>query len=80
MPPLRSRLALRPAHAGGLPCMGVWQSPRLLNLGNLSLPAIIVSMLVGEEGWGAVVSFHEVIILQKETAKRNEEDVGDRNS
>ncbi|CAB3254621.1 unnamed protein product [Arctia plantaginis] len=54
-----------------------WASEREVLVGqigrDLSPPAIIAAMLAGEEGWGAVVSFCEAVMLQKETAERDRE-------
>jgi hypothetical protein len=41
--------------------------------GDLSLPSIIKEMLGREEAWGAVVSFCERVISQKEAAERERE-------
>lgn len=42
---------------------------------DLSLPAVVAAMLESEGNWGAVLSFCEQVMLQKEQAERQREDV-----
>ncbi|CAB3229051.1 unnamed protein product [Arctia plantaginis] len=66
MPPLRVRPRLRPAHAGGLPCMGV----RTLSLGRSDRTKLVTASI---NRWAAAVSFCEDVMLQKEAAERDRE-------
>ncbi|XP_030019861.2 uncharacterized protein LOC115439922 [Manduca sexta] len=40
---------------------------------NLSLPAVVMAMLVGESNWKAVASFCETVMIAKEAAERDRE-------
>ncbi|KAG6439879.1 hypothetical protein O3G_MSEX001170, partial [Manduca sexta] len=41
--------------------------------GNLSLPAVVASMVGSREAWRAVAHFCEVVLSQKESAERDRE-------